>query len=415
MPDVQEEVVASDPPPVPYWSSVHKYHQKDEGDQSNYAHCLHLPDPCGRPLLATNPFISGEEPDSAIIQAMEQFESSVQDACFVSTLEENDVTRSTSKRKGSNGEGTASGGIGDSIRRKFKVVKTAASNEIASRTRNFRGPTFSVKRISNNSIAVASPPPLSSPLSPSIASSGRAFPNRKVHHRPRSEVFSVRPHTALRSPQTFDLSLSRELSSPRSGTSELVLSPINSRMPSNDVTHRRPESPSFGVSQLPSAAEITVPMVLRYGVQMIKVSAKKQKRNVFRIDPDEGHIVWESKKLRISECPQSFLARKNPLIWHSTYREYQRTSSRLRRTILQRTVSTFAGVRGSVAHYSLHSRRGLQDFTSHSCYPRNVSTVGLHVETTAFSSSGIDLRIGTRRSPGSDLGASTMERRRGRR
>ncbi|KIP07397.1 hypothetical protein PHLGIDRAFT_89622 [Phlebiopsis gigantea 11061_1 CR5-6] len=32
---------------------------------------------------------------------------------------------------------------------------------------------------------------------------------------------------------------------------------------------------------------------------MLKVSAKKQKRYFFRLDPDEGQIIWHSKKLRI--------------------------------------------------------------------------------------------------------------------
>ncbi|THH29346.1 hypothetical protein EUX98_g4856 [Antrodiella citrinella] len=45
--------------------------------------------------------------------------------------------------------------------------------------------------------------------------------------------------------------------------------------------------------------EFTVPPLLQQGVPMMKVSPKKQKRYIFRLDPDQGHIVWESKKLRI--------------------------------------------------------------------------------------------------------------------
>ncbi|KAI0786941.1 PLC-like phosphodiesterase [Abortiporus biennis] len=45
--------------------------------------------------------------------------------------------------------------------------------------------------------------------------------------------------------------------------------------------------------------DFKVPPLLQTGVPMSKVSAKKQKRYIFRLDADQGHIVWESKKLRI--------------------------------------------------------------------------------------------------------------------
>ena len=49
-----------------------------------------------------------------------------------------------------------------------------------------------------------------------------------------------------------------------------------------------------------STADVTVPPVLQIGTPMIKVSSGKQKNVVFRLDPDQGQIIWESKKLRIS-------------------------------------------------------------------------------------------------------------------
>ncbi|TBU26257.1 PLC-like phosphodiesterase [Dichomitus squalens] len=52
------------------------------------------------------------------------------------------------------------------------------------------------------------------------------------------------------------------------------------------------------VAQLSSGTDATVPQLLRQGVPMLKVSAKKQKRYFFKLDPDQGQIVWESKKLR---------------------------------------------------------------------------------------------------------------------
>ncbi|KAG5634346.1 hypothetical protein DXG03_005966, partial [Asterophora parasitica] len=46
-------------------------------------------------------------------------------------------------------------------------------------------------------------------------------------------------------------------------------------------------------------ADVTVPQVLKEGTLMTKVSAKKHKRAVFRLDPDIGQIIWEGKKHRI--------------------------------------------------------------------------------------------------------------------
>jgi phosphatidylinositol phospholipase C, delta len=47
-------------------------------------------------------------------------------------------------------------------------------------------------------------------------------------------------------------------------------------------------------------ADVAVPQLLQQGVPMTKVSATRQKTFVFRLDPDQGQICWESKKLKIS-------------------------------------------------------------------------------------------------------------------
>ncbi|RDX52458.1 1-phosphatidylinositol-4,5-bisphosphate phosphodiesterase 1 [Lentinus brumalis] len=52
------------------------------------------------------------------------------------------------------------------------------------------------------------------------------------------------------------------------------------------------------VAQTASSTDATIPQLLQQGVPMLKVSAKKQKRYIFRLDPDQGQIIWESKKLR---------------------------------------------------------------------------------------------------------------------
>ncbi|KAI0634387.1 1-phosphatidylinositol-4,5-bisphosphate phosphodiesterase 1 [Trametes polyzona] len=65
-----------------------------------------------------------------------------------------------------------------------------------------------------------------------------------------------------------------------------------------------PESPTVDqpvvppVAQASSSTDATVPPLLQAGVPMLKVSAKKQKRYIFRLDPDQGQIIWQSKKLR---------------------------------------------------------------------------------------------------------------------
>lgn len=52
-----------------------------------------------------------------------------------------------------------------------------------------------------------------------------------------------------------------------------------------------------------SVAEVPVPALLQQGVPMTKVSAKSQKSYLFKLDADQGQIIWESKRLRISTCP----------------------------------------------------------------------------------------------------------------
>lgn len=55
-----------------------------------------------------------------------------------------------------------------------------------------------------------------------------------------------------------------------------------------------------------SMADVAVPELLQQGVPMLKVSAKRQKSFVFRIDPDQGQILWESKKSKISAWDTPF-------------------------------------------------------------------------------------------------------------
>jgi phosphatidylinositol phospholipase C delta len=81
------------------------------------------------------------------------------------------------------------------------------------------------------------------------------------------------------------------------------------------------------IAEKSSMADGTVPLLLREGVHMTKISPGKQKSYIFKLDPDQGQIIWQSKKLRISTY---FDLR---LLWGLTYwtvcspyREYQGAS-----------------------------------------------------------------------------------------
>ena len=63
------------------------------------------------------------------------------------------------------------------------------------------------------------------------------------------------------------------------------------------------------IAQCTSTTDVTVPDLLQKGTPMIKVSGKKQKNVVVRLDPDQGQIIWESKKHRINA---SFLDERQP-------------------------------------------------------------------------------------------------------
>jgi len=49
-----------------------------------------------------------------------------------------------------------------------------------------------------------------------------------------------------------------------------------------------------------SSDEVKVPVLLLHGTPLLKVSAKKIQTRVFKLDPDQGQILWESKKSGVS-------------------------------------------------------------------------------------------------------------------
>lgn len=48
--------------------------------------------------------------------------------------------------------------------------------------------------------------------------------------------------------------------------------------------------------------DLAMPEVLRSGVEMLKVSEKKKKRVVFRLDPEQGQILYTSDRSGVFLC-----------------------------------------------------------------------------------------------------------------
>ncbi|KAF8876848.1 PLC-like phosphodiesterase [Infundibulicybe gibba] len=105
----------------------------------------------------------------------------------------------------------------------------------------------------------------------------------KVHTRPHSED---RPH------------LVHSSSVPVTGTPRRSMSLLPSVTESAIARNPSlPQSPPPADAS-PNQSPFLVPAPLRRGTPMSKVSVKSTKRAVFRLDPDQAQIVWESKQSR---------------------------------------------------------------------------------------------------------------------
>ncbi|KAF8581199.1 PLC-like phosphodiesterase [Ramaria rubella] len=62
---------------------------------------------------------------------------------------------------------------------------------------------------------------------------------------------------------------------------------------------RSSDNPSPPSSDSSSTDQIKVPALLLHGTPLLKVSAKKIQTRIFKLDPDQGQILWESKKYRV--------------------------------------------------------------------------------------------------------------------
>lgn len=124
----------------------------------------------------------------------------------------------------------------------------------------------------------------------SSTSSSTPTPPLQRHHRSQSGVVDTRPDVA------------RSKSAPGKYSLDHYRSALTSpNMSECSTPHNEFASPQQEHSK---ALDFTVPPLLALGTPMTKVSAKRQKKILVRLDPDLGQIVYESKKQRISKCVQ---------------------------------------------------------------------------------------------------------------
>lgn len=193
-------------------------------------------------------------------------------------------------------------GIRGSIRRKLREVKDVSTNIARSRSRSAKRSASTAPNPSAPAVDFDLRASTSSPAALSSDSTGAE--TRTRHKRSQSEVLPTSPwasqaHSSGSPVFSFTVEEHRE-------PEPLTLSSDPTLVSSTSESHHPEESRSTSPAARDSSMlDVTVPQLLQQGVPMLKVSAKRQKRCIFRLDPDQGQIVWESKKLRIS---MSFLA-----------------------------------------------------------------------------------------------------------
>lgn len=195
-------------------------------------------------------------------------------------------------------------GLGGSIRRKLSQVKDVGTT-VARRASFKRSPSTPAPT------ARTAPPVAASELLPPETTTFTLSPvlwvkRRRSHRRAQSESLPTRPrvnHAPADSEGTpVDVDLpSHNPSSPHLRPRPLTRMASLPESPISEQQQQQQAQQAAPVAQPAASTDATIPQLLQQGVPMLKVSAKKQKRYMFRLDPDQGQIIWESKKLRFSE------------------------------------------------------------------------------------------------------------------
>ncbi|KZV60623.1 PLC-like phosphodiesterase [Peniophora sp. CONT] len=124
--------------------------------------------------------------------------------------------------------------------------------------------------------------------------------NAKEAVKRRARGVAVEPHAQAQGHgRSHSFSASSSSSSSRfTPTMTTISSPTSDTPPSTLLPGDAPHPSSIAASSS-GPADPVVPALLQAGTPLTKVSGKKQQRIVFRLDPDQGHVVWETKKLHI--------------------------------------------------------------------------------------------------------------------
>lgn len=127
----------------------------------------------------------------------------------------------------------------------------------------------------------------------SFKSSSAAPSRRKGRHaRAQSDTAATRPLVSRGNLSAPALHLRRSESNTRPDPS-----------PPNGVSTVSLIDDSYTDPSRKPPMDLKVPQLLRQGTPMTKVSAKKHRKGVvFRLDPDQGQILYETKKPHISAC-----------------------------------------------------------------------------------------------------------------
>lgn len=139
---------------------------------------------------------------------------------------------------------------------------------------------------------------------------------------------------------------------------------------STPSSHPRTENPfesdSESEREMDEEDDVKVPLLLQQGTPTIKVSAKKRKIVTFRIDADEGYILWESKKSGISELNYPLL-----LQHVLTAAQFQsRISRKFARVQMRDTIASSSSCPQSMRRAGLQLFTSLMDDTRHCTWSR---------------------------------------------
>lgn len=183
-------------------------------------------------------------------------------------------------------------GFGGSIKRILQDVRDTATNALGRSKSLSAGKTVKPAWLDNADLS-----------SSTSASADTSI--RKGHARSRSDVQGVRP--TLAKTTSAPAELKRTNTQPpmqilpsvaeRSPPASPIVAPLQPPVVFDAESVQSPvehEQPKF------VGGDVAVPQLLQQGTPMTKVTNKKRKKVVFRLDADQGQIVWESKKHKIS-------------------------------------------------------------------------------------------------------------------